>query len=136
MSGQLQTSEQHADWNREAFVQGPHKSTRRASTQLGIPVTSVCWVLHKRLGFKPSSCSCWKQFQKRIKWKECLLWELSLLSDEATFHLRGIINNVHIWGSENSHASAEFVCNLPEVNVFCALSTDKMYGPFEDFLAV
>lgn len=44
--------------------------------------------------------------------------------------LCGIVNkpNVHIQGSENPHASVEFVLDSPKVNEFCALSEDKVYG--------
>jgi hypothetical protein len=35
-----------------------------------------------------------------------------------------------IWGSENSLASLEHVCDSPKVNVFCALSEERVYSPF------
>jgi hypothetical protein len=41
------------DQIRAAFVQSPKKSTRKASTELGIPGTTVLRVLCKRLQFKP-----------------------------------------------------------------------------------
>jgi hypothetical protein len=55
-----------------------------------------------------------------------------VFNSEATFHPSGILNkqNVHFWGIENPHASAEFVRDLPKVNMFHALSKAKVYSPF------
>jgi hypothetical protein len=52
-------------------------------------------------------------------------------SDEATFHMCGKVNrhNVRIWGTENPHATMEHACDSPNVNVFCAVSSCKVYGP-------
>ena len=53
-------------------------------------------------------------------------------SDESTFHVSGAVNrrSVRIWGSENPHAYVEHQCDSPKVNVFCAISSQKAYGPF------
>ena len=53
-------------------------------------------------------------------------------SDEATFHISGAVNchNVRIWGSENPHAYVGHKCCSPKVSVFCAISSQKVYGPF------
>jgi len=55
-----------------------------------------------------------------------------IFSDEATFHLSGKVNryNVHIWGTENLCVVIENVQDSPKVNVFCAISNEKVYGPF------
>ena len=55
-----------------------------------------------------------------------------VFSDEETFHLSGKVNRhiVRIWGSENSHAYIEHVRDSPKVNVFCAVYSSKVYGPF------
>jgi hypothetical protein len=52
--------------------------------------------------------------------------------DEATFHVSGAVNrrNVRIWGSENPHVYVEYQRDSPKVNVFCAISSQKVYGPF------
>jgi hypothetical protein len=54
------------------------------------------------------------------------------VSDKATFHVSGAVNrrNVRIWGSENPHAYVEHQRDSPEVGVFCAISSQKVYGPF------
>jgi hypothetical protein len=53
-------------------------------------------------------------------------------SDEATCHVSAAVNrrSVRIWGSENPHACEEHQRDSPRVNVFCAISSQKMYGPF------
>jgi hypothetical protein len=53
-------------------------------------------------------------------------------SDEATFHVSGAVNRRHvrIWGSENPHAYVEHQRDSPKVNVFCAILSEKVYGPF------
>jgi hypothetical protein len=48
-------------------------------------------------------------------------------SDESTFHVSG---NCRIWGSENPHVSLERVRDSPKVILFCALSKERVYGPF------
>ena len=53
-------------------------------------------------------------------------------SDECTFHLCGNVNthNVRIWGTENPKSVVEVARESPKVNVFCAVSTFKVYVPF------
>jgi hypothetical protein len=58
--------------------------------------------------------------------------EKLVLSDETTSHVCGKVNrhNVCIWGKENPHATMEHVRDSLKVNVFCAVSSCKVYGPF------
>jgi hypothetical protein len=53
-------------------------------------------------------------------------------SDEGTFHVSGAVNrrNVRIWGSENPNAYVEHQRGSPKVIVFCAISSQKVCGPF------
>jgi len=53
-------------------------------------------------------------------------------SDEATFHVSSDVNrrSVRIWESENSNAYVEHQGDSPVVNVFCAISSPKVHGPF------
>ena len=61
------------------------------------------------------------------KFNECLVF-----SDETTFHTNGKVNrhNVCIWGKENPHATIEHERESPKVNVFCAISKNRVYGLF------
>jgi hypothetical protein len=53
-------------------------------------------------------------------------------TDEATFHVSGAVNRriARIWGSEDPHACVEHQRDSPKFNVFCAISSQKVYGPF------
>jgi hypothetical protein len=55
-----------------------------------------------------------------------------VFSDEAAFHLSGKVNrhNCRIWGVENPHEVREHERASPKVNVWCAISYDRIYGPF------
>jgi hypothetical protein len=58
-----------------------------------------------------------------------------IFSDEATFHINGKMNqhNVRDWGTEIPHVTLEHKRDSSKVNVFCAISNEKVYGP--SFLA-
>ncbi|GBL96730.1 hypothetical protein AVEN_111864-1 [Araneus ventricosus] len=55
-----------------------------------------------------------------------------IFSNEATFHLSGKVNrhNVRMWGTVLPHVIVEQERDSPKVNVFCAISETKLYGPF------
>jgi len=55
-----------------------------------------------------------------------------IFSDKCTFHLcvKVYRHNVHICGTENPKSVVEAVRDSPKVNVFCVVSTFKVYGPF------
>ncbi|KAJ4445323.1 hypothetical protein ANN_07128 [Periplaneta americana] len=60
------------------------------------------------------------------------LFSRLIFSDEATFHTSGKINkhNCRVWGTQKRHRIIEHERDSPKVNVFCALSQRKLYGPF------
>ena len=60
------------------------------------------------------------------------LLEKVQFSDEATFYVSGAVNCpvVGIWGSDNPHAYVDHQRDSPKINVFCAISSQKVYGPF------
>jgi hypothetical protein len=55
-----------------------------------------------------------------------------VFTDEATLHVNGKVNrhNLRIWGTENHHSTSKHVRDSPKMNVFCAISQTKIYGPF------
>ncbi|KFM73977.1 hypothetical protein X975_13500, partial [Stegodyphus mimosarum] len=55
-----------------------------------------------------------------------------MFSDEASFHLSGILNphNVRIWGFENPHEYREAQRDSPKVNVWCGLMRNRVIAPF------
>jgi hypothetical protein len=50
-----------------------------------------------------------------------------IFSDETTLH---VSDKCRIWSSENPRVFLEHVRDSLKVNVFCALSKEKVYGPF------
>lgn len=61
-----------------------------------------------------------------------VLGENVIFSDEATFHVSGKVNryNVRAWGTENPHRVVQHIRDSPKVNVFCAISSSRVHGPF------
>ena len=60
------------------------------------------------------------------------LSERVIFSDEATFFLSRKVNRHSTWilGSQNPHALIEMEYDSPKVNVFCAVSRRRVFGPF------
>jgi hypothetical protein len=54
-----------------------------------------------------------------------------IFSDEATFHITCKVNrhNARVWRTESPHVTLDHERYSPEVNVFCAISKEKFYGP-------
>jgi len=127
---------------RETFVRRSQKSTHRASRELPMPQSSIWLFLRKRLRMKgyrlqllqalnpqdhnPRLHFC-VDFQQRLE--ENGFAEKLVFSDEAKFHVCGKVNRhtVRIWGSENPHTTMEHFRYSPKVNVFCEVSSCKVY---------
>ena len=59
------------------------------------------------------------------------LFERFIFSDEATFLSRKVNrHNTRIWGSQNTHALIEMERDSQKVNMFCAISRKRVFGPF------
>jgi hypothetical protein len=117
-----------------------------AAKELLMSKTMMWRVLCKHLLFKPYRIQTVQQMsdEDHRRWLDFCLQLQDLMSsndhflekvqfsDEATFHVSGAVNhyNVKIWGSENPHAYVEHQCDPPKVNVFCAISSQKVYSPF------
>ncbi|PNF25748.1 hypothetical protein B7P43_G12984 [Cryptotermes secundus] len=71
------------------------------------------------------------QMFHRIQDDEKLL-DSVIFSDERTFHVGGKVDNhnCRIWSSENPRVSLEHVRDNANLNVFCALSKERVYSPF------
>jgi len=130
---------------RQCFERTSHQSVRNASRELGLPKSTVWKVLRTNLRLKPYRLQLLQKlqqgdFQKRIELCNELQNYLEdehfsnhlIFSDEATFHLSGKVNkhNVRIWASEAPHAFLQHQRDSPKLNVFCAVSKTKVYGPF------
>jgi hypothetical protein len=55
-----------------------------------------------------------------------------MFGDEATFHVSGRVHrhNVRIWANERPHDFVEHARDSPKVNVWCALTRDRVIGPY------
>jgi len=102
-------------------------------------------VLRRGLLFKPYSLQLVQALRpndkrKRVEFCDRMLQNTEddtfpprlTFSNEATFHLGGTVNrhNGHIRGLQNPQEALEHERESPKVNVFCALSQTKVYGPF------
>jgi hypothetical protein len=138
-------SDAAVDRVRACFQHSPQKSTRRASPELQLPQTTFSKILRKRVlmkpyklklaqALKPEDLAVRHEFCREIlaRIKNDDLSARFTSSDEATFHINGKVNrhNVRVWGTENPHVTLEHEKYSPEVNVFCAISKEKVYGPF------
>ena len=66
------------------------------------------------------------------KLRDPSLKNLIFFSDEATFHLSGLVHkqNYRIWGLEKPTEVDQFERNSPKVNVWCAISSNCIVGPY------
>jgi len=145
-SGRPLTAHDDVERVRASFLHILKKSAGTAAKELSMSKTTVRRVLHKRLVFKPYRIQMLQQLSDedhRRRLDFCLqlqdlmssddhFLEKVQFSDEATFQVGSAVNrhNVRIWGSENPHAYVQHQRDFPKVNVFCANSTQKVYGPF------
>jgi hypothetical protein len=70
--------------------------------------------------------------EMQLKMEEDGFLERLIFSNEATFYIRGKVNrhNVRIWGTEQSHAQIDHQHDSPKVNIFCAVSREKVNDQF------
>ncbi|PNF19518.1 hypothetical protein B7P43_G02327 [Cryptotermes secundus] len=143
--GRPRVSEEQVARIHAAFERSPRKLTNRASRELAIPQSTVWRVLTVCLHLKPYRLQLVQALtnddkRKRMEYCDLMLEMMEdetfisrlIFSDEVTFHLSGTVShhNVHIWGTEYPHQTVEHERDSPKVNVFCAVSQDKVYGPF------
>ena len=143
--GRLGPSEETVNRITEAYQRSSCKSTTRASLDLGIAQSTMWRILRKRLRCKSYRLQLYQALSendKDVRLNFCIemqerfavdgFTDSLTFSDEATFHLSGKVNrhNVCIWGTENPCIVVQNVLDSPKVNVFCAISNEKVYGPF------
>ena len=119
-----------------AFERSPHKSTRRASAELGIPRRSLGRLM-KQLGLKPYRSRllqylCEGDPHRRLQFAEVILKEIRendqfldkiIWSDEACFKLLGHVNrhNCVYCFDENPHLTMTTEMKQPGVTVWASL---------------
>jgi hypothetical protein len=129
-------------WNEWVFSLQSEETVRHANCELEISTMAVWRVLWKRMEMNPY-CLHLVQFLKptdhakrtnfSIKMQEVMAEDgfLIVFSDDSTFHLSGQVHrhNVCTWGTENPQAIVQHKRASPKINLFCAMSTQKVYGP-------
>ena len=144
--GRPRIAEEQVERVRATYLRSPQTSTRRAIRELQIPKPTVWKILRKRLKMIPYKIQMLQRLSEGDKNKRCDFCESVLgrcddeegfmdriiFSDESTFHISGKVNkqNVRIWGTEKPTIPLEHVRDSPKVNVFCAISSKKVYGSY------
>ena len=128
------------------FEASPKTSVRQGARELNLTPSAVHKTLRKTLRFYPYKIKLVHAMKPedgpaRVRFAGTMLENVAeddsylnniSFSDEATFHVSGIVNrhNVRIWGIENPRAYLEQERNSPKVNVWCALLHNRVIGPF------
>jgi len=139
-------TEETVDRVRESFSRSPCKSNRQASTELGVPDSTVHNIVHKHLHLRAYNRQLLHyikpdDLRKRTDFAVEMLsrpeendnyLDLVLFSDESTFHVCGKVNrhNCRIWDSENPHQVIEYERDTPKLNVWLGLHKHGVIGPF------
>jgi hypothetical protein len=80
----------------------------------------------------PADEAKWRGFCQEMQFnmEEDGFVERLTFSDETTLHISGKVNrhNARVWGSDQPQTDHQ--CGSPKVNVFCAVSREKVHGPF------
>ena len=132
------------------LLKSPTKSTRRASTELGVLQSTIVKILNKRLQFHaykiqivqspcnrlnltivPNVLRFVKEILDRFDKSNDYLQHVAV-SDEATFHVSGKVNrhNLSVSGSEIPDMVIEHYRDSAKVNLWCCLMHNKIIGPF------
>lgn len=125
-------------------------STRRLSSRTKIHRRSVQRILREDLGLFPYKIQLAQKLRRgdksrRLEFSQWFVRKTEynpkfvqnlFMSDEAEFHLDGSVNkqNCRYWSAENPYVVEERDTYSPHVNVWCAVSTKGIIGPyfFED----
>jgi hypothetical protein len=131
---------------RQAIDQSPQRSTRRHSQSLNLSTRTVRRILHNDLQLFPYKVQIVQQllpndFGTRIKFCnrfQQLLHENHefmsnlLMSDEAHFHLCGVVNkqNYRFWASEKPSFLHKTPLRSAKVTVWCGVTSFGILGPY------
>jgi DDE superfamily endonuclease/Helix-turn-helix domain (DUF4817) len=133
----------------EVIESDPQCSVRSVANACSISRTTTHRIMTGELSLKPFKVHFTQElheedFQDRVEMCKTLvpmlenvdIQENIFFSDEATFYLKGLVNkhNVRYWSESNPHVTFETARKSEKVNVWCALSKNKIIGPyfFED----
>jgi hypothetical protein len=129
---------------REMLARSPGKSTRQAARESGLSRYTICKGLKEELDFRPwkphhmqeltpEDCDRGMEYgELMLGWHEDFpqLFENILWSDEAIFHVGGLVNrhSCHYWAAQDPNITAEKMQNRPKVTVWCEMTS--VIGPY------
>lgn len=128
------------------FTNNPKKSIRQAARESGLSFHTIRTVLKKELkwhawephycqSLSAEDCDIRMEFGENMlalyeEWSD--LFKNILWSDEAVFHIGGFVkrHNCHYWAGEDPFVMSAKMQNLPNVTVWCGMTSDRIVGPF------
>ncbi len=129
----------------EALAKTPMTSIRRLSQEVNMSTSLVHHTMRYVLKYKPYKMHLTQQVYDedkdlRIEMAELLIPIINdqkndgliFFSDEANFHLSGVINkhNCRLWAETNPFVTIDVAMNSPKITVWCAMSSEEIVGPF------
>lgn len=135
---------------RVAVTRSRKRSARKQVLSLQISNRSVRRILHQDLHFHPYKIQVVQElkepdYNRRVMFCDEILTvknqvpnlsNLLIMSDEAHFYLSGHVNkhNMRYWSADNPKELHPKPLHSPKVTVWCAVSTERIFGPyfFED----
>ncbi|CAK1579832.1 unnamed protein product [Parnassius mnemosyne] len=147
-SGRPRTSrtEENIDVVKHSIRENPTQSTRKRSSALNLPRTSLQRILKKDLHLHPYKIQLVQELKDtdtihRLNFANEMLNRFTsfnnvFFSDEAHFHINGHVNkqNYRYWSCENPNRKHQKPLHSPKVTVWAAMSAHGIIGPyfFED----
>ena len=127
---------------RKHLEQSSQKSTRRLSQEVGISITTVQRVIHNAVKLFPYKVQILQKQTKEERSEFCQTISertgnnpgdlgLILSSDEAHFHLSGLVNkqNMRFWASQQSHKHTQRPLSQEKVTVWCTIGKEGDLPP-------
>lgn len=133
---------EHIERVRTSVRKQPNLSTRKRSSVLNVPRTSLIRILHKDLHFHPYKIQMVQELKPqdrahRLQFANDMLEKFTnfnniFFSDEAHFHLNGHVNrqNCRYWSDTNPKLKHQKPLHSPKVTVWAALSARGIIGPY------
>ena len=127
------------------LAENPKATLNEITAQVDIGKTTIFNFMHLELNVKSYKIQIHQRlfeedYDRRIETAETLLpyiddpamENLIFFSDEATFHTSGYVHtqNCRIWSTEKPTEVYEYQDNTPKVNVWCAMSSNCIIGPY------
>jgi hypothetical protein len=129
----------------EILEENPKSTVTQISSTIGISQRTILRRIHEVIGMKSYRIQIHQQlededYDRRVEMADILLpilnsrgnKDLIFFSDESTFHISGRVHkqNCRIWGYEKPNEVHEVERDSPKVNVWCAMSSNCIIGPY------